>query len=448
MSAMLDLTTGRSSDCTGISRRGFLRLGGLSAFGLGLPGFLRMRASAAETRPGNPKATMNCILLWMQGGPSHIDTFDPKPEAPVEVRGEFGTVPTTLPGVRLTEHLPRLARQTDKFSIIRGHDPKNGSHGTADHLMMSGHKFNAALPFPCYGSVVAKERGYRDGMLPFVQLGRNVDRRFNGGIAGFLGDQYNPFEITDDPNAPVFRVRDLSLGNEAERRRMERRYSMLTEMDRHQRAVERSADNVKARDVFYEKAHGLITSPAAKRAFNLTQEPDALRERYGRTTFGQGCLLARRLVEAGVHFVTVTDGGWDTHQNNFRSLKDRKLPTLDRAYSALLQDLHDRGLLQNTLVVWFGDFGRTPKVNPSAGRDHWSTAAVACLGGGGIKMGEVVGATNALGEFVIDSPVAPQDLAATIYHALGVPLHTWYRAQDGRPIELVPEGKPVRQLIG
>jgi len=180
----------------------------------------------------------------------------------------------------------------------------------------------------------------------------------------------------------------------------------------------------------------------------LSQEPDRVREAYGRNSLGQSCLLARRLIEAGVHFVTVADGGWDTHQNNFKSLKDRLLPRLDQGYAALLQDLHDRGLLDSTLVVWFGDFGRTPKINPSAGRDHWATAGVACMGGGGIKTGTVVGATNALGEYVIDSPVTPQDLAATIYHALGIPLHTWYRSQDGRPIELVPEGKPVRQLIG
>lgn len=438
---MFDLTTGQVADCSGVSRRQFLRVGGLSALGLTLSGYLR----AAEQPV---KKNVNCILLWMQGGPSHHETFDPKPEAPAEIRGEFGTVPTTLTGVRIAEHLPLLAKQTDKYSIIRGHDPKNGSHGVADHLMMSGHPFNAALPFPCYGSVVAKERGYRDGMFPFVQLGRSIDRRFNGGIAGFLGDQHNPFEVGEDPNAPVFKVRDLSLGSEAERARLERRYSMLTEIDRYQKNVEENAAPVKTRDVFYEKAHSLITSPAAKRAFDLAQEPTKVRDAYGRNTLGQSCLLARRLIEAGVHFVTVTNGGWDTHQNNFKSLKERLLPPLDRGYAALLQDLHERGMLENTLVVWFGDFGRTPKVNPSAGRDHWATAGVACMGGGGVKMGEVVGATNALGEFVIDSPVTPQDLAATIYHTLGIPLHTWYRAQDGRPIELVPTGKPIRQVVG
>src|SRR5947209_20352393 len=222
---MLDLLTGRTTDCTGVLRREFLRVGSLSAFGLTLPGFLRLQKLAAEsTAPVARKKTVSCILLWMQGGPSHHDTFDPKPDAPAEIRGEFGTIPTTLPGVRIAEHLPLLARQTDKFSIIRGHDPKNGSHGTADALMMSGRKFNPALPFPCYGSVVARERGYRDGMFPFVQLGRAIDRRFNGGIAGFLGDQYNAFEVHDDPSAAGFRVRDLSLPSAAETARLERRY--------------------------------------------------------------------------------------------------------------------------------------------------------------------------------------------------------------------------------
>jgi len=446
---MLELFTGRkSADCRGLSRREFLHVGGLSALGLSLPAFLRMRQAAAADATPSRRSSVNCILLWMQGGPSHIDTLDPKPDAPAEIRGEFSTIPTTIPGIRVCEHLPFLARQFDKLSLIRGHDPKNGSHGVADHLMMSGQMFNASLAYPCYGSVVARERGYRDGMFPFVQLGRHIDRRFNGGVAGFLGDQYNPFEVNEDPNSAAFRVRDLSLPPGANRRRLERRYNMLSEVDRYQGRIEsNTAASVRARDAFYERAHALITSPAAKRAFDLSQEPERVRDTYGRNTLGQSCLLARRLIEAGVHFVTVTDGGWDTHTNNFQSLGNYLLPRLDRAYAALLQDLHSRGMLENTLVVWFGDFGRTPKVNPSAGRDHWATAGVACMGGGGIKLGEVVGATNALAEVVVDNPVTPQDLAATIYTVLGVPLHTWYRAQDGRPIELVPTGRPVRQLL-
>lgn len=439
---MLDLFTGPASDCSGLSRRAFVRVGGLAAFGLGLPQFLQARAK----EPTAPAKAKKCILLWMQGGPSHIDTFDPKPDAPVEIRGEFGTVATTLPGVRFADVAPMLAKRTDKLAIVRGHDPKNGSHGVADHLMMSGHKFNASLPFPCFGSVVAKERGYVGGMLPFVQLGKAIDRRFNGGVAGFLGDQFNPFEVPDDPSAPRFAVRDLAVTTAADRARLDRRYTMLADLENYQKQVE-APGVVKARDEFYEKAHGIITGPAAKRAFDLGQESDRTRELYGKNSLGQSCLLARRLVDAGVQFVTVTDGGWDTHTNNFKSLKDRLMPRVDRAVSALIDDLAARGQLDETLVVWFGDFGRTPKVNPTAGRDHWSTAGAALFAGGGLKVGQVIGRTNALAEVVTDAPVSPQDIAATIYRTLGVNLHTWYKAQDGRPIELCPEGKPVQELF-
>src|SRR5438445_692914 len=318
---MLDLFTRPVSDCSGLSRRSFLRVGGLAAFGLTLPTYLKAIAEQPVYPGGTTKKAKRCILLWMQGGPSHHDSFDPKPEAPAEVRGEFGTVPTTLPGVRFCDPLPMLAKQTDKLAVIRGHDPKNGSHGVADALMMSGRPFNASLPFPCYGSVVAKERGYVDGMLPFVQLGKAIDRRFNGGIAGFLGDEFNPFEVQEDPSTAVFRVRDLSVGTSAERSRLDRRYAMLSETEHYQRSAEANPGVVKARDEFYEKAHGIITSPAAKKAFDIAAEPDRVRERYGKNMLGQQCLLARRLVEAGVQFVTVTDGGWDTHTDNFKSLK-------------------------------------------------------------------------------------------------------------------------------
>ncbi len=441
---MLKLPVGTTRDCELLSRRQFLEIGGLSAFALTLPEWLR-----AQAQGGRDRKTVSCILMWMQGGPSHIDTFDPKPEAPPEIRGEFGVVDTTIPGVKFCEYLPKLARELDKFSVIRSCDPQNSSHGVADHLMMSGHRFNPSLIYPCYGSVIAKERGYKNGMFPFVQLNRYVDRRFGGGIAGFLGDQYNPFEVLEDPNAPNFRVRDLTPPPGLDEQRLTRRQRMLQTLEQFQRQVqEEAAGVVQTRDAFWEKAFSLITSPAAKKAFDLSQEPDKLRDEYGRNTFGQSCLLARRLIEAGVHFVTITDGGWDTHQNNFRSLKERLLPRIDQGYSALLRDLHARGLLESTLVIWMGDFGRTPKINSSAGRDHWGTASVVCIGGGGVKTGVIVGRTNALGEYIVDSPVTPQDLAATIYYALGVPLDRWYRSYDGRPIELVPTGKPVRELVG
>src|SRR5262245_29462229 len=247
---MFDLFTGgRSTDCRGVSRRQFLRVGSLSALGLTLPAYLRLRQQATASGVAPRRNNINCILMWMQGGPSHIDTLDPKPNAPVEIRGEFSTIPTRLPGIRICEHMPLLARQFDKLSLIRGHDPKNGSHGTADALMMSGHMFNPAIAYPCYGSVVAKERGYRDGMFPFVQLGRHIDRRFNGGVAGILGDTYNAFEVHEDPNSPAFRVRDLSLPPNTDRGRLERRHAMLAEVDRHQARMEtRLSQAVQARD--------------------------------------------------------------------------------------------------------------------------------------------------------------------------------------------------------
>ncbi len=441
---MFRWTTGANRPCDGVNRRQFIQVGGLAALAFGLPDWLRARALTPERN----RKDVNCILIWAQGGPSHLDLFDPKPDAPVEIRGEFGTIPTCDPAVRICEHLPRLARHFDKFSLVRGGDPQNGSHGLADYMLMSGQRRNPALTYPCYGSVIAQQRGYKNDMLPFVQIGGSIDRTFNGGVAGFLGDQFNPFEVIGDPNNPGFRVRDLSVANQDAALRLERRRRMLIELEKFQQGVERSAASpVAARDAFYEKAFNLITSPRAKIAFDLNREPDKLRDEYGRNAFGQSCLMARRLIEAGVHFVTVTDGGWDTHQNNFAAIKTRLAPKLDQGYATLLKDLHARGLLDSTLVIWMGDFGRTPKVNSSAGRDHWATAHTIAIGGGGAPLGKVIGQTDGLGERVIDTPVRPADLAATIYTLLGVPLDTGFQSPDGRPVQLVSEGHVVRELI-
>ncbi len=441
---MFRLTTGVNRPCDGINRRQFVQVGSLAALAFGLPEWLRARAMAPDLN----RKTVNCILIWAQGGPSHLDLFDPKPDAPVEIRGEFGTIPTCDPSVRFCEHLPRLARHFDKFSLIRGGDPQNGSHGLADYMLMTGHRLNPSLIYPCYGSVIAQKRGYKNDMLPFVQIGSNIDRRFNGGVAGILGDQFNPFEVNGDPNNPGFRVRDLSAPNLDAIKRLERRRSMLAEVEKFQEGVEKtSSSSVIARDAFYEKAFSLITSPLAKKAFDLNREPEKVRDDYGRNAFGQSCLLARRLIESGVHFVTVTDSGWDTHQNNFAAIKTRLAPKLDQGYSALLRDLHARGMLDSTLVIWMGDFGRTPKVNSSAGRDHWATAHTICIGGGGAPLGKVIGRTDSQGERVVDSPVRPADLAATIYTLLGVPLDTWFHSPDGRPVQLVSEGHVVRDLV-
>jgi hypothetical protein len=447
--AMFDLIHGATRDCEGLTRRDLLRVGSLGLLGLTLPDWLRGQARLARAENGGRfrGEDLNVILMWMQGGPSHIDTFDPKPHAPVEIRGEFKAIPTVLSGVQLCEHLPLLAQNLDKFSIIRSGYSYNASHGVADAYMLSGWKFNASVVYPTYGSVVSKELGYRGGMPPFVQLGTNIDRRFNGGVAGYLGSEYNPFEIAEDPNATAFEIDGISLPRMVTDKRFHRRQTMLEQFNTWQRQVEKSADAVRAMDAFYEKAFGIVTSPQAKRAFDLSREHSKTRDWYGRNRFGQSLLLARRLIEAGVRFVTVTDGGWDTHQNNFRSLKDRKLPVLDRAYAALLADLSARGLLDRTIVVWLGDFGRTPKVNPSAGRDHWAGSTVFCVGGGGIRTGEIVGRSSEFAEQPATDMIRVEDIAATIYTLLGIRLDKEFYTPDGRPMVVHRDGRVLSELL-
>ncbi len=313
--------------------------------------------------------------------------------------------------------------------------------------MLTGHKFNPALTFPAYGSVIARERGDRNSMPPYVQLGTAIDQRFGGGVAGFLGDQYNPFVLPGDASSPGFTVRDVSLVGGIDRSRFERRMKVLDIVDTWQSKFEGTTAPVEAAETFYQKAYSLITAPQAKKAFDLNAEDPRLRDRYGRHSLGQGCLLARRLVESGVRFVTVTDGGWDTHQNNFTALKSRLLPRLDSAVSGLLQDLSDRGLLETTLVVVLSDFGRTPKINPSAGRDHWDTAGIALMAGGGIAPARAVGQTNILGEHPVEAPYYTEDLAATIYHCLGIPLDTTHHTPDGRPVQVNYEGRLIREIL-
>ena len=440
---MLDLKHGSHRSCDGVSRRNVLRVGALSAFGLSLPAFLRAKAQGATTSGKD----VSCILLWLQGGISHIDSFDPKPEAPAEVRGEFATIATRVPGINLCDPLPMLAAHQDKFSILRSLNPRNGSHGVADAYMMTGHPFNPALTFPSFGAVVSKEKGDRNSMPPYVQVGTSIDQRFGGGVAGFLGDQFNPFVLPGDASNPGFTVRDVSLVNGIDRQRFERRMKVLDTVDTWQAKVEATMPPVVATETFYQKAYSLITAPQAKKAFDLNAEDPRVRDRYGRHSLGQGCLLARRLIDSGVRFVTVTDGGWDTHQNNFVALKSRLLPRLDTALSSLLQDLSDRGTLDSTLVVVLSDFGRTPKINPSAGRDHWSTAGIALLAGGGIAPARAIGQTNALGELPTEAPYLTEDLAATIYHCLGVPLDTVHQTPDGRPVQVNYEGRLIRELL-
>ena len=434
---MFDVETGSTRNCEGVNRREFLRVGALTAFGLSLPAILRHEALASGARK-----PISAILLWMNGGPSQLDTFDPKPDAPAEIRGEFGSIPTKIPGLRVTEYFPRLAACVDRYSVLRSVTSPDNGHETATHYLLTGYKFTPAIEYPSYGSVVQRELSSRSEMPGYVLLGGYP---FGYGGAGYMGGTYNPFTIEGNPGNAGFRVRDVSLRGGVPLERVRRRQTLLHALDVFQREVE--ASEVKAMDSFQEKAYALVTSPRAKEAFDLSREAPVLRERYGLTNFGQSCLLSRRLIESGVRFVTVNAGGWDTHQDNFSSLRSARLPEVDLGYSALLEDLHARGLLESTLVIWMGEFGRTPKVNPSAGRDHWGQAMTVCMGGGGLRTGIVVGETNERAEEPKTRPIRVEDIAATIYHAFGIDASQEYMTPQNRPVRINYDGEPVRELL-
>jgi uncharacterized protein (DUF1501 family) len=439
---MLKLDPQTHHDCEKISRRHLLEIGTLSGLGLSLTTLLQ-----AERALGAPRnRQVNCILIWTRGGTSHHDTFDPKPEAPVNVRGEFGVIPTATPGVYFTDVVPRMAQEQKRFALLRGWNPQNGSHGTADQFVMSGRKFNQAIHYPCYGSVASYHHGFKNALPPFVQLGTQIDRRFGGGSAGILGLEYGPFEIDADPSADKFVVRDITPPAGVSLERVDRRRHMLAQVDQLQRAADLQPQAYDALDEHYKTAHRMITSSETKRAFAVHEEAPALREAYGKHRFGQSLLLARRLVESGVRFVTVTDGGWDTHQDNFKALKNSRLPPIDQALPQLLIDLQERGLLDSTLVCWLTDFGRTPIVNSASGRDHWSSSGFAIMAGAGVPGGYVLGETTADGGAVAKDEYLSEDIATTIYAKLGIPTDLIAHSPDGRPIRLI-EGRPIREWM-
>jgi hypothetical protein len=443
---MLNLLPKWDRNCEGVSRRNFLQVGALTGLGLTLPTLLAsQRARAAQT--GASGTDVNCILIWTRGGTSHHDTVDPKPDAPLSVRGEFGVIDTAVPGVKFTEVCPRLAQELGRYAVLRSWNPHNGSHGTADQWVMSGRKFNPALTYPCYGSVVSHYKGFKGTLPPFIQLGDQVDRRFGGGTSGFLGMEHNPFELLADPNQENFTVRDITPPGGVSMERVDRRRHMLAEIDALQRKAELQPTAYAALDEHYQAALNMITAPSTKAAFEIQQEEPKLRDRYGRHKFGQSCLLARRLIESGVRFVTVTDGGWDTHQNNFTSLKNNRMPPVDQALPELLIDLEERGLLATTLVVWLTDFGRTPQINSASGRDHWSSAGFAIMAGAGVPAGAVLGATDEEGGRPTRDEYRSEDIAATIYAKLGIPLDLIAHSSDGRPIRLNESGRPIREWM-
>lgn len=439
---MLNLLPGRSSDCSGVRRRDFLKLGALGGLGLSLPQLLAAKEKASS---GNGK-DVSCILIWTLGGTSHHDTFDPKPEAAESVRGEFSTIPTAVPGVHFSELLPRLARELNRYALLRSLNPVTGAHGAADFVMLSGHRFSPTTIYPCFGSVISQHKGFKSLFPPFVQLGNAVNKVNGGGTAGFLGTVHNPFEIHADPAPAEFSARDISLPAAIDRARLTRRAKMVRTIDNLQRTLDSEPAAYAALDKHVQSALNLIASPEAKRAFDLNSEDPRLRDRYGRHAFGQRLLLSRRLIEAGVRFVTVSDDGWDTHADNFKSLKNKLMPPVDQALPELLIDLHERGLLDTTLVVWMTDFGRTPQINAASGRDHWATSGFAVMAGAGIPGGAVLGKTDAEGGRPIQNEYFPEDTAATIYTKLGVPLDLMTPTLDGRAIRL-NEGRPIREWL-
>jgi hypothetical protein len=421
-----------------------LQIGGLSALGLSLPQLLH-----AEAQKKPAKSQLNCILLWMGGGPSNIDTFDMKPDAPAEIRGEFQPIPSKIAGLRVCEHLPLMANQMDKIALIRSvAHPESGDHTAAGHYLLTGYPQRpdptgqpaGSVIYPAYGSVISRELGWRASLPPYVVL-TGESGAYSG--AGYIGSAYNPLTVKADPNAADFVVEDVAVPKSIGMDRTQRRRSLLSQLDRWQGQTEKAVASVADREQFYAQAYDLITSPAAKKAFQIEEEPAKVRDRYGRHRHGQSALLARRLVEAGVRFVSVETGWWDTHQANFRDLKGSRLPNLDQFWSALLEDLSERGMLATTLVIWMGEFGRTPWINGAAGRDHWAWTNAICLSGAGVKMGTVIGETDRKCERVAGTPHSTHDFAATIYRILGIDGKKEYVAPDGRPHLINYHGQPI-----
>jgi hypothetical protein len=424
------------------NRRTFLRAGFLGLGGLTLAGALRAKAAGAVSKD------TSVILIWLGGGPSHIDMYDLKPDAPTEFRGEFKPIKTNVPGVEISEHLPLEAKLMDRMSIVRSGVHTNAGHGMGSHWMLTGYvptiEINDNL-HPSCGSVVAKMRGSNAPQVPPYVCLPTPPQSAN---AAYLGVAYNPFSPMGDPARGDFTVRDLKLPQRVNLSRFRGRRELLRGLDSLHRDVD-TLGVAEGFDKFYAEAFDIITSKATRRAFDIHKEDERLRGKYGRTdSWGQSCLLARRLVEAGVTYVTVNMGGWDTHGNNFSELKARLLPRYDRCMAALVDDLAQRGLDKKVLVISYGEFGRTPRINSGAGRDHWPNAMSVLFAGGGLKMGQVVGSTDGKAEAPKTRPCSPGDILATMYHVLGIDhTHEFFDAAK-RPLAVLPEGKPIAELVG
>jgi Protein of unknown function (DUF1501) len=465
--AMISIEGAPRTFCDGSSRREFLRLGAIGALGLSMPAILR--ASTASSGTLGFGRARRCILLVPMGGPSQFETWDPKPDAPVGVRGEFKPIATNVPGIQLGEHFPLLARQADKLCILRAVTHGDAVHTSAAYTMLTGSYHPqpnvasakdirpTANDHPHLGSIVSRFRGWRDGLPPFVAMPEYI-REANmfdlpGQDAGFLGKAHDPLLVGSDARKRALEPLQIALPPGLTADRLADRRALRDRLTRRLDLAEASAA-ARGLDPFEQQAYDLLGSRAARQAFDLDREPGHVRDAYGRHLFGQGCLLARRLVEAGVSLVTVywhyegpeDSPVWDTHENNFRHLKERLMPPADRAFATLLSELDGRGLLDETLVVWMGEFGRSPRINAKAGREHWPHVQSVVLAGAGLRGGSLYGASDRLGGHPVDSPVTPPDLAATLLHLLGIRPEAELRDRTGRPLR-ASEGNPIRDLL-
>ena len=437
-----------------IGRRDFFKIGGIalgaiSPLGLSLPQVL-----ANEAASGGRKQ-INVIFMFLQGGASHLDMYDMKPNAPAEIRGKYSPARTNVPGLHLSDQLPKLGKCADKFSLIRSMHSFCSKHGEGDVDIMCGSPRDKNLQAPGIGAVLSLQQKQQAPVPPFIHLGDMKHPAHSApGYGGYLGRAHDPFLIKENPNDSGFSVPTFDTAKEVDVDRLAGRTNLLKSLDRYQEKFERQMEFARVHNAFTEKALGLAISTKAKRAFDLSKEPDKLRDTYGRNNVGQSMLLARRLIEAGVRFVTIQgykDTGiyaWDHHWGIFPHL-EQQLPIYDSAYSALLNDLDDRGMLETTLVITAGEFGRTPKINNNKrgpGRDHWADCFSLTLGGGGIKTGRIIGASDKHGAVPVDRPVSIPDFAATVYHAIGLDPKAEFVAQ-GRRMQMLPEGSAVRELF-
>jgi uncharacterized protein (DUF1501 family) len=451
--------------CDGLTRRDFLHAGVLAPLGLTLPGFLRAQETKnrGDDSLRSPDSDVNSIMLFLVGGPSHIDTFDPKPKAPAEVRGPFQPIKTKAPGIQISEILPQVAKYTDKFSLIRSvYHTATAVHDTGHQMMQTGRLFQGGIEYPHAGCVLGYLKGGRGELPAHVLLPKPIGRTGgnlpHGHSAGFLGKQYDPFILNADPNAPNFKVPDLLPPEQISAIRAERRQKLRDAVDGAMAAFENNAQAKQLDDSFH-LAYKLMSSAKARQAFALEKEPAAVRDRYGRTRFGQCCLMARRLIEAGVRFVTVNmfetvfdEITWDIHGSrpftDIQEMSKLVAPNFDQAFSALLEDLTDRGLLKTTIVTAMGEFGRTPKINPAGGRDHHPGVWSILMGGGPIQGGRIIGESDELGYIPKTRPVTPGEVAATLFKGLGLDPHKEIPGPQNRPIPLADYAlKPIEELF-